>query len=106
MKTGSTRIRLDGEEYTFEFKKSGSDRGAGYNGINDGSVYIKGKLLKADRDAKLEKVTYDGAEYLVNTSGKIQKKKNNVKDADDKYYCTDNNGIVTYEGTEKRDGKE
>ena len=102
MKTGTTRLDVDGEEYTYEFKKSGSDRGAGYDGIHDGSIYIKGRLLKADRDAKLEKVSYAGEEYLVNTSGKIQKKKTNVKDADDKYYCTDSNGIVTYEGSEKK----
>ena len=40
---------------------------------------------------------------LINTSGKIQKKKTNVKDADDKYYCTDNNGVITYEGNEKKE---
>lgn len=102
MKTGSARIQVDGEEYTYEFKKSGSQRGEGYDGITDGSIYIKGRLLKADRDAKLEKVVYGGEEYLINTSGKIQKKKNNVKDADDRYYCTDERGVVTYEGTEKR----
>ena len=79
-----------------------SQEATGYDGIHDGSIYIKGRLLKADRDAKLEKVSYAGEEYLVNTSGKIQKKKTNVKDADDKYYCTDSNGIVTYEGSEKK----
>ena len=97
---------MDVEEYTYEFKKTGSDRGAGYDGINDGAIYIKGRLLKADKDAKLEKITYDGEDYLVNTSGKIQKKKTNIKDADDKYYCTDSNGIVTYEGSEKREKEE
>lgn len=106
MKTGTTKIDVDGEEYTYEFKKTGSDRGAGYDGINDGAIYIKGRLLKADKDAKLEKITYDGEDYLVNTSGKIQKKKTNIKDADDKYYCTDSNGIVTYEGSEKREKEE
>ena len=103
MKTGVERIDIDGEIYTYEFKKSGSDRGAGYDGINDGSIYIKGRLLKADKDAKLEKVSYEGEDYLINTSGKIQKKKTNVKDADDKYYCTDNNGVITYEGNEKKE---
>ncbi len=101
MKTGSERITIDGEEYTYEFKKSGSEKGKGYDGIVDGSIYIKGRLLKADRDAKLEKVSYDGQEYLINTSGKIQKKKTNAKDGDDRYYCTDSKGVVTYEGNDK-----
>ena len=59
--------------------------------------------MKADKDAKLEKVTYNGEEYLINTSGKLQKNKTNVKDGDDKYYCTDGNGAVTYEGNEKQE---
>ena len=42
MKTGSERIEIDGEEYTYEFKKSGSEKGKGYDGIVDGSIYIKG----------------------------------------------------------------
>ena len=103
MKTGVTRIDVDGEEYTYEFRKSGSDRGAGYDGINDGALYIKGRLMKADKDAKLEKISYNGEDYLVNTSGKIQKKKTNIKDADDRYYCTDGDGIVIYEGSEKKE---
>ena len=101
MKTGAAKIEVDGEDYTYEFRKSGSERGEGYDGIQDGSIYIKGRLLKADKDAKLEKVTYGGEEYLINTSGKIQKNKKNARDADDKYYCTDSKGLVTYEGNEK-----
>ena len=103
MKTGTTRIEVDGETYTYEFRKSGGQRGEGYDGIQDGALYIKGRLLKADKDAKLEKVTYNGEEYLINTSGKLQKNKTNVKDGDDKYYCTDGNGAVTYEGNEKQE---
>lgn len=101
MKTGKTTIDIDGEDYTYNFRKSGTDRGAGYDGIYDGSIYIKGRLMKADKDSKLEIVSFEDEEYLVNTSGKIQKKKTNVKDADDRYYCTDSAGIVTYVGTEK-----
>ena len=37
----------------------------------------------------------------LNTSGKIQKKKKNAKDADDRYYCTDSKGRVTRVGSEK-----
>ena len=48
------------------------------------------------------KINFDGEEYLVNTTGAIQKKKNNVKDADDTYYCTDAKGKITYRGSEKK----
>lgn len=101
MKTGKATIDIDGEDYVYNFRKSGTDRGAGYDEIYDESIYIKGRLMKADKDSKLEVVEYDGNEYLVNTAGKIQKKKTNVKDADGTYFCTDSDGIVIYEGSEK-----
>ena len=101
MQTGKTTVDIDGEAYTYNFRKSGTDRGAGYDGIYDGSIYRKGRLMKADKDAKLEIVEFEDEEYLVNTSGKIQKKKTNIKDADDRYYCTDSAGIVIYTGSDK-----
>lgn len=101
MQTGKMTIDIDGEDYTYNFRKSGSERGAGYDGINDGVLYSKGRVMKADKDEKLAVFTFEDEDYLVNTSGKIQKKKTNVKDGDDYYYCTDSQGIVTYKGTEK-----
>ena len=101
MATGKTTIDIDGEKYTYNFRKSGSDKGAGYNGIYDDSIYIKGRLLKADRDAKYEVVEYDGKDYLIGTSGKLAKGKKNLKNGDDKYFSTNKQGIVTYEGYEK-----
>lgn len=101
MKTGRVTIDLDGDPATYNFRDSGSNRGAGYNGIEDGCVYQKGKLIKADKDSKYEIVTVEDQDYLINTSGKIQKNKTNIKDADDTYYCTDSKGIVTYIGAEK-----
>ena len=105
MKTGTTTLDIDGERYTYNFRKSGDERGQGYNGIEDGAIYEQGKRLEADKDEKLKKVEWDGETYLVNTSGKIQKNKKNAKDADDRYYCTDSKGIVTYEGMEKKSEK-
>ena len=105
MKTGTTTLDIDGERYTYNFRKSGDERGQGYHGIEDGVIYEKGKRLEADKDEKLKKVEWDGETYLVNTSGKIQKNKKNAKDADDRYYCTDGKGIVTYEGMEKKSEK-
>ncbi len=101
MATGKKTIEIDGEDYTYNFKKSGAERGTGYNGIHDGILYIKGRTMKADSDSKYEAVEWEGNDYLVNTSGKIQKNKKNAKDADDYYYCTDADGIITYRGTDK-----
>ena len=105
MKTGKTNLELDGEHFTFNFRKNGENRGQGYNGIDDDYIYIQGKMQKADRDDKLTVVEWAGddesGDYLVNTSGKIQKKKKNLKDADDRYYCTDNDGHVTRISNEK-----
>lgn len=101
MATGKATLEVDGEKYTYGFGKSGDERGQGLCGISDGSIYRKGRLMKADRDARLEEVSFEGNRYLVNTSGKIQKNKKNVRDADDMYYCTDAEGIVTYKGSEK-----
>lgn len=101
MATGSVTINLDGEKYNYKFKKSGSDKGAGVCGIDDGSIYIEGKRLDADKEARYEAKEYEGEEYLVNTSGKIQKNKTNIKDNDDIYYCTDSRGVITYQGHEK-----
>lgn len=107
MKTGTATIDIDGEKYSYNFKKSGDERGKGYNGIYDGAVYEKGKRLEADKDEKLKVVTVNGddddesGDFLVNTSGKIQKNKKNARDGDDNYYCTDSKGRVTYQGSEK-----
>ncbi|MCD8123399.1 MAG: cell wall-binding protein [Clostridiales bacterium] len=101
MKTGTCTIELDGEKYKYQFEKSGDERGKGTNGIDDGLLYIKGQLQQADSDEKVKVVTFEDNDYLVNTSGKVQKNKKNTKDGDDRYYCTDSDGIVTYYGNTK-----
>ncbi len=51
---------------------------------------------------KYQEVEFEGEPYLINTTGTIQKKKTNIKDGDDTYYCTDSRGVVTYKGSEKK----
>lgn len=67
-KTGKISVRLDDDTYTMKFKSSGQ----AVHGVEDGYLYDNGILLKAE-DTKYEVVTWDGKEYLVNTSGKVQK---------------------------------
>ena len=67
MKTGNQRISLDGSTYTFNFKKGGTKKGQGINGVNEKKYYLGGMLMTADSDNKiellnkntLEKVTVD-----------------------------------------------
>ena len=101
MTTGNAAITIDGETYQYRFKKSGNYKGAGADGIEDNAIYVMGKRLKAEKDSKYDAVTYNGDQYLINTSGKIMKNAKNQKDADDVYYCTDKKGVIIYKGTEK-----
>lgn len=103
MKTGTTTLDIDGEKHYFKFRTSGSDKGAGVNKIDDDSIFVHGRRLEAEAGSKYEPIEYNGETYLVSTSGKIMKNKKNIKDSDDTYYCTDKDGIITYEGGEKKD---
>lgn len=98
MQTGQCTVDLEGEKYKYHFKTSGSDRGAGTEGIYNGAIYVKGRLQTLDSGIKYGTITYDGKEYLVSQSGKIQKNKKNLKDGDGVYYSSDKDGIVTHIG--------
>ena len=56
MKTGKQTVDIDGENFTFEFNKNGSLKGAGVVGFDDDKIYLAGMQLKADRDDKYEVV--------------------------------------------------
>ena len=101
MATGRTTIYLDDEKHTFYFKTSGTDRGFGIHGIYKDSIYENGHMLTIDSNMRYGVIQYDGKEYLVNSSGKIQKNKKNVKDADEVYYSSDKDGIVTSRGNKQ-----
>ena len=101
MKTGRCSVDLDGERSTYYFKTYGTDRGAGVEGIYDDGIYEKGRLQTIEYGMRYGVIKYQGKEYLVNQSGKIQKNKKNVKDADEVYYSTDKDGIITHRGNKE-----
>ena len=74
MRTGKQSIYDEdlGENQTWFFYTDGSNKGRGYHGIRDNSVYRQGLRLSADRDLKYAPVELDGISYLVNASGAIQ----------------------------------
>ncbi|MCD7870485.1 MAG: cell wall-binding protein [Enterocloster clostridioformis] len=103
MKTGTMTLEIDGDKYYYSFEKSGSKKGAGTDGIDGDSIYVKGRRLEAEEGTKYQPVTYKDETYLISTSGKLVKYKKNVKDSDDVYYKTDSKGRIVDSGTEKLD---
>lgn len=101
MKTGTATLDIDGEKYIYEFKKSGSKKGSGTDGISNDYIYIEGRRLKAEEGSKYQVVTYNDTDYLISTNGKLAKSKTNIKDSDDMYYKTDKNGVVLKVSSEK-----
>lgn len=111
MRTGRQTIYnedLDKNEVWF-FYTEGGNRGRGFHGVRDNSVYDNGLRLDADRDMRIEPVTLDGVRYLVNSSGALQKASNSskstimpdlgpgfkdVSDANDKVWVVDTDGKV------------
>ena len=78
MALGTATIEIDGEKYSYSFKKSGENKGAGIDGISNDMIHVKGRILKADKDVRYEVKEYNDKEYLVNTAGKIQKNRKNL----------------------------
>ena len=96
VKTGNVTIDIDGTNYDFSFRSSGSPRGAGVMGIDDNKIYDHGRCLTAEEDTKYQIVSWDDKRYLVNESGTIQKNRKNLKDADGYYYCTNKDGTLLH----------
>ena len=113
-KTGKPPFRALVCDYTNDTVTYDIDDDGNVSFIDDGKyIYLEGRRMEADEDLKYEPFTAFGAEvktgddvtdgnfYLVNTSGSIQKRRHNLKDRDGNYYCTNDNGVITYYGGEK-----
>ena len=65
MKTGNQRITLDGENFTFNFRKGGTKKGQGVTGMSEKKYYLGGMLLTADADNKIEVVNKTTLEKIT-----------------------------------------
>ena len=65
MKTGSQKISLDGESFSFSFKKGGTKKGQGVTGLSEKKYYLGGMLLTADADNKIEIVNKSTLEKIT-----------------------------------------
>lgn len=87
----------DGTVSEFYFS-DGSYTGRGFTGVKDGILYYMGKRQEATDGSKYEAITIESGDskktYVVNSSGRISKKKT-VKDADGVKYTLDASGILT-----------
>ena len=86
MKTGTMKIELADDEYTFCFTKN---TGAAKDGYDSSSkkIYNSGILEKAGDDKyKVVEDLTTGYKYLVGSTGSVVKNVNKYKDANDKYY--------------------
>lgn len=111
MKTGKQMIyneELD-QSQTWFFRTDGSQRGQGYHGIRDNAVYQYGLRQEAAADLRFAPTAFQDNQYLINTSGAIQKASSgskstvkpelgaghkDVKDTNGKVWVVDINGII------------
>ena len=90
MRTNKATIGIDGDNYSFYFEKSGSNKGAGKTGVKDDKFYQSGMLLKAGSDERYQVVqTVTGGytkladvDAFLGEVGTTVKKKGNVTAAD------------------------
>lgn len=97
------------ENQTWYFQTKGSQKGEGYHGERDNQIYINGLLMKADPELRYEAVTLKEKQYLINTSGSIQKASSSatssqkpelgkgfkdIKDTNDTVWTVDSSGII------------
>jgi glucan-binding YG repeat protein len=86
MKTGTMKIELADDTYTFSFKKTTGSAKHGYNS-SDKKVYNNGILEKGGDDKyKVKTDLTTGTRYLVGTSGSVVTSTGKYKDANDYYY--------------------
>lgn len=111
MKTGKQNIYNEetGETESWYFYTDGEQKGQGYHGLRDNTLYINGKRQEASSDVRYAPVEFEGSRYLVNTTGSVQKASSSstssvkpelgrgfkdFKDANGTIWVVDTNGIL------------
>lgn len=94
MKTGTMKIELADDTYTFSFAKT---TGAAKHGIDSKKIYNNG-ILEKGGDDKYKVVKYGDGVYLVGTTGSIVTSAGRYKDANDRYYIVAKGGKIDPKG--------
>lgn len=97
------------ENQIWYFNAKGSLKGQGFHGERDNQVYVNGLLQKADPELRYAPVSIGERQYLINTSGNIQKATSSstssakpelgkgfkdFKDTNDVVWTVDSSGII------------
>lgn len=90
LKTGDKDVEIDGEDFDFSFKESGSTKGSGIVGEHDHKLYNAGKLIKADSYDKYKVAAYNEATGLT----VIMDTEDFLDQATDKEYIEDDDEII------------
>lgn len=98
MRTGRVVVNddtYDNEVFYFTTTGSLGNKGDGFTGVKDGSLYDEGNLVQAEEGMKYEKVSVGGKNYVVNEQGKV-KTSGTVTDADGVKYKITRESDGTY----------
>ena len=98
MRTGRVVVNDDNyDNEVFYFTTTGSlgNKGDGFTGVKDGSLYDEGNLVQAEEGMKYEKVSVGGKNYVVNEQGKV-KTSGTVTDGDGVKYKITRESDGTY----------
>ena len=98
MRTGRVVVNDDNHDNeVFYFTTTGSlgNKGDGFTGVKDGSLYDEGNLIQAEEGMKYEMVSVGGKNYVVNEQGKV-KTSGTVMDADGVKYKITKESDGTY----------
>lgn len=111
MKTGKQAIADEESGVTeyWYFHTDGAQKGHGFNGIQDNRLYIDGRRQDADSELRYAPVEFNGKQYLVNTSGMVQRASSSsksstkpelgsgykdMKDSNEKIWVVDTQGVI------------
>ncbi len=111
MKTGKQAIADEESGITeyWYFHTDGAKKGHGFNGIQDNRLYIDGRRQDADSELRYAPVEFNGKQYLVNTSGMVQRASSSskssekpelgsgykdMKDSNEKIWVVDTQGVI------------
>ena len=83
----------DGENITCLFDNSGR----GVTGIKQDYAYFNGRLQKAEKGSRYQKITLPGLNraYVINESGRVMKSRTKYRDGDGNKWSVNASGVLT-----------
>ena len=111
MATGSTTVEVDGDNYSFKFATSGSNKGKGFTGRDGNSYYVNGRKVKASSEnyELFVRDTGNGNVKTLSSGGytasQIIAGKEELSTEYTRYALISSSGTIVKSGT-KRDGND